>query len=209
MTPVYLEVAGLKIAEPATLVTDYVMAGLAAWFCLGLAKTGRRWWSAAFGALAVSSLLGGTWHGFQLELPTGLGAVLWKLTLASASVCSCFLLVAAAQLLTASLRTLVVVVAVAKLLPFLVLIWIAPAFLKVLADFAISFALAGLIGFVARERAPGFGFRLAAGIGLFILGGTIQALKLAPHVWFNHNDLFHLVQIAANTALFLAARRTP
>jgi hypothetical protein len=138
-----------------------------------------------------------------------MGALLWKLTLISASMCACFLLLAGAKLLTGFVRTLVAVLALAKLLPFLVLIWIAPAFLKVLADFALSFALVGVIAFMGRRRVPGFGVRLAAGIGLFVLGGAIQGLKLAPHVWFNHNDLFHLVQIAANTFLYLAALKTP
>jgi len=207
--PVYLEIAGLRIAEPSTLVTDYVMAGLAAWFCLQLGKSGRPWWSAAFAALAVSSLLGGSWHGFQMELTPTFAAVLWKLTLASASVCASFVLLAAASLLFGARRRMVVGFAVVKLLLLLVLNWIAPAFRNVLADFAVSFGIVAVIGFARGESAPGFVIRLALGIALFIVGGAIQALQLAPHRWFNHNDLFHLVQIAANTLLFLAAQRTP
>ena len=39
-----------------------------------------------------------------------------------------------------------------------------------------------------------------------ILGAAIQALELAPHPAFNHNDLFHVVQMGAILLLVRGAR---
>ena len=38
---------------------------------------------------------------------------------------------------------------------------------------------------------------LTAGVGVSVVAGAIQAFRLAPHSRFNHNDLFHVVQMVA------------
>lgn len=204
-----IEILDVKLAEPATMATDYILAGLAGWFCLLLKRTARPWWAAAFGWLAVSSVLGGSWHGFRLELEPQWADFLWRLTLSSSLVCACFVMVATAGLAGRPLGRALAVLAVLKLAIFLVLVWLQPTFLKVLIDFAITFAVIGLIVTPRRKQIPGFGSRFAAGMALFALGAAIQVLELSPHTWFNHNDLFHLVQIVANSFIFLAAMRTP
>ncbi|HVR36293.1 MAG TPA: hypothetical protein VMS21_10640 [Methylomirabilota bacterium] len=145
----------------------------------------------------------------RLELPPEPAALLWKCTLATALLCACLLVIAAAQLLNAASRRVFIGFALVKLVILLLLTWPSPDFLKVLLDFGISFTIVAGIAIRCGRLAPGFGRRLAAGIILFALGGSIQAFGLSPHPWFNHNDLFHLIQILANTCLFLAARRTP
>jgi hypothetical protein len=36
---------------------------------------------------------------------------------------------------------------------------------------------------------------------------VVQAAKLAPHPGFNHNDLYHVMQIVAMVLLYRGARR--
>ncbi len=50
-----------------------------------------------------------------------------------------------------------------------------------------------------REAARGF---VVAGIFVSLVGGFAQTLRLAPHPHFNHNDVFHVVQMAALWLLF-------
>ncbi|MFN2645269.1 MAG: hypothetical protein ABR570_09780, partial [Burkholderiales bacterium] len=56
------------ISEPTTLATDYLLAlvtGAAGLLTLRNARdeNSRRWWAAAFMALALGAALGGTYHG--------------------------------------------------------------------------------------------------------------------------------------------------
>ena len=38
---------------------------------------------------------------------------------------------------------------------------------------------------------------LIAGVAVSLVAGVVQARKLALHRQFNHNDLFHLIQMVA------------
>jgi hypothetical protein len=71
------------ITEPATLVTDYLLAAFTAWLAWRLRAGGlpQRLWAAGFLATSVAGLAGGTVHGFTRLLPGALIAGLWLLTL--------------------------------------------------------------------------------------------------------------------------------
>jgi len=47
---------------------------------------------------------------------------------------------------------------------------------------------------------------IAAGILVSVLAAVIQAARLAPHPQFNHNDLYHVVQMAAFVLLYRGGR---
>ena len=199
----------IAVTEPATLITDYLMGGLALlwWHRLGAlpASTVRADWRQAFLLLAIASFAGGSYHGFHTALSEPLPAWLWLATLASAALTSAYLLMAGTGQFAASghgawrllawLKAMVVILAS--------LAW--PDFLLVLADFAVSMLV---IAFFAVRRwewdwtAPNM---FLAGLGIFVLAGAIQALEVAPHPRFNHNDLFHVVQIAGNWMLYRCA----
>ena len=72
----------MMIAEPMTLLTDYVLAGVTGWLAWRLwnlreAHSARLLWAIAFAALALAATAGGSHHGFALMLsPTALAA-LW------------------------------------------------------------------------------------------------------------------------------------
>ena len=74
----------MTIYEPATLITDYLLALLAAWcgWRLGRhANPSQRWWSRALFLTAGSAVIGGTHHGFGPLLGEGLSVVLWRVAL--------------------------------------------------------------------------------------------------------------------------------
>ena len=77
----------MRITEPTTMVTDYVLALLGAWFGWRLVSGGREagelsrvLWGVSFLAMAVAAAAGGTAHGFAEALGGVEGTWVWKLT---------------------------------------------------------------------------------------------------------------------------------
>jgi hypothetical protein len=205
----------LTISEPATLVTDYLMALVAVAFAVILGRPAvppahARWWRLAFGSLAASALLGGSWHGFHESMAVWLADLCWRATLATASLSSFAVMRATAhQWLGQRHARALALVALLKLAAALVLELLRPAFAVVVWDLGATLAFAVAAAAPARKRAPrAFGL-LASGVGLFLAGAVIQQAGLGLHPAFNHNDLFHVVQILGNTCFFLSARARP
>ncbi len=48
---------------------------------------------------------------------------------------------------------------------------------------------------------------ILAGIAVSIAGAAVQASGLRLHEHFNHNDLYHVIQIAAMVLFYRGARR--
>jgi len=55
-----------------------------------------------------------------------------------------------------------------------------------------------------RDRASRW---ILAGVGVSVLAAGVQASGFALHRNFNHNDLYHVIQIAAMILLYAGARR--
>ncbi len=84
-----------------------------------------------------------------------------------------------------------------------------PVFAVIVADLGLTMLFAIAAGIAGRQRNPRAFRYLASGVGLFVAGAVIQQAALSPHPAFNHNDLFHVVQILANTCIFASARIAP
>ena len=82
----------MTIFEPWTLITDYLLAGLAGWLAWRLHRrvpadnTAARWWSRTLVLTAVSAFVGGSSHGFGPNLPAPLAAAWWRATLLTLSL---------------------------------------------------------------------------------------------------------------------------
>jgi hypothetical protein len=48
---------------------------------------------------------------------------------------------------------------------------------------------------------------ILAGVAVSLAAALVQAGGFAPHRQFNHNDLYHLIQIAAMVLFYRGARR--
>jgi hypothetical protein len=80
----------MTITEPATLVTDYLLAAFTAVLAWRLYLSARAeraaarwWWAVAFAATAVAGVSGGSVHGFRPMLDPAVTTALWVLTLES------------------------------------------------------------------------------------------------------------------------------
>jgi hypothetical protein len=185
--------------EPMTVVTDYALGSVAAWLSLLLfrnAQTARRLWAVAFAALAAAAFLGGTWHGFLQS------NLLWKATTLSAGVAS-FGMVAGSSwaVFSGPLRAFVLTAALAKLVVYSAWMLSHDAFLYVVIDTGIAFIVVAALH-LWKWNGP-----ILAGVAVSIAGALVQASGFRLHEHFNHNDLYHVIQIAALVLLYRGAKR--
>jgi hypothetical protein len=185
--------------EPMTVLTDYALGGVAAWLSLLLFRSpqaSRRLWALAFAALAAAAFLGGTWHGFLQS------NLLWKATTLSAGVAS-FGMVAGSSyaVFSAQLRVFVLTAALAKLVVYSAWMLGHDAFIYVVVDTAIAFIVVAALH-LWKWNGP-----ILAGVAVSIAAALVQASGLKLHEHFNHNDLYHVIQIAAVLLLYRGARR--
>jgi hypothetical protein len=185
--------------EPMTVVTDYLLGGVAAWLSLVLfrsAQTSRRLWAVAFAALAAAAFLGGTWHGFLQS------NLLWKATTLSAGVASFGMVAGSAYaVFSGPLRAFALTAALAKLVVYSVWMLSHDAFLYVVIDTGIAFIVVAALH-LWKWNGP-----ILAGVAVSIAGAMVQASGFTLHEHFNHNDLYHVIQIAALVLLYRGAKR--
>ncbi len=178
----------MSIHEPMTMATDYVLALVAAFFAASLWRRDVKLWSLAFTFTALASLLGGTHHGLAIEL-------LWKPTLYAVGLASLFLLAGAARPL--------LFVAALKFAAYAVWIVRHDEFRFAILDYGLTLVFIGIAQAVAwfRHRAPSAPWVLGS-IGVSVAGALVQQSGFALHRHFNHNDLYHLIQMAALWMLY-------
>jgi hypothetical protein len=191
----------MTISEPMTLATDYALAGVTAWLCFLLfrkrdSQKSRTFWALAFAALAAGAFLGGTWHGFlQSDL-------LWKATVLSVGAASFAMVTGSAfAALTGAARNSLIWLTGGKLVLYAGWMLRHDAFVYVVIDSGVAFAL------VAALHLWRFNPWILAGIAASVAGALVQASGFTLHRHFNHNDLYHVIQIAAVLLLYRGARR--
>lgn len=184
-----------------TLATDYALGGVTGWLGWILytkqeSQAARRLWALAFAALALAAFLGGTWHGLARH------DLLWKATLLSAGVASFAMLSATAFATTAGVtRRTIFALAAVKLAVYSIWMLAHDDFVWVIADTGVALAAVALLQVLA------FNGWILAGVAVSLMAAAAQASGLALHRHFNHNDLYHVVQIAAMALFFRGALR--
>ena len=149
-------------------------------------------------AAAFAAVLGGASHAVGEQSPA-LRRKLWKGTTLATGVTSASMFASTAYACTSQpLKGRLLLGILAKLLAYCA--WMAShdRFLYVIIDYAS--AMAGIIAFNGPEAR-----RSGASHSRFILGGVfvsiaaalVQIRKVTLHRHFNHNDLYHLIQIGA------------
>ena len=93
-----------------------------------------------------------------------------------------------------------------KLLAYLVSVARRPTFRVVAADHVgtLVVLLAGALYAIARWRAPGMGW-LVAGVAVSLVALLVQVRRIAFHRHFNHNDLYHVIDMVALYVFFRGA----
>lgn len=202
------------ISEPVTMITDYALGAVAAVFGWRLHRDARgdrarACWALAFGALAVSALLGGTHHGFATVMSEALYHISWKVTVLAVGLFS-FGMMAGSVLATTRgrVRTGLLAFAGAQLALYTAWMLTHDEYRYVVLDSAIAMlALVLLHGWSAAVRRDDASFWVLAAIAVSALAGLVQYYRVALHEQFNHNDLYHVIQIAGVVLFYRGGKR--
>jgi MFS family permease len=200
----------MNIHEPATLISDLVLAAVSASLAIRLRRMTRpdnrpaRAWVWTLAIAALSSALGGFSHGFGPELPAWADALLWRMTLWTLSLAAAAMAWSLVdELFAPEGRRGWRVAIVAKAAVFIGATALTPQFVLAIADYG-GAMLAWLVASAACRRAWRGWF--AAGVGVSVIAAVVQQAGPDLAVHFNHNDLYHLIQIGALWLLYRGAR---
>ncbi len=206
----------MSITEPTTMLTDYTLA------LFTLVLSGRLFqanaadrqvavqlWNFALIATAAAALRGGTSHGFALLLTPFMQAAIWKATIYAVGFASFFMLTGTLVANTVNpLRRWLLALTVLKLL--LYGIWMVghSEFKYVIWDYVPAMVLVLILELQAyvsrRDAAAGW---IVAGVLVSFLAAGVQLSGWAPHPHFNHNDLYHVIQMGAIYLLYRGVGR--
>jgi len=197
------------ISEPTTMITDFALGAVSAvlgWRLYRSAREerARKCWGLAFGALAISAVLGGLHHGFAAVMTQATFAISWKVTVFAIGVFS-FGMTAGSVLGTTrgAVRAGLLIIAGAQLVVYAAWMLTHDAYGYVVLDTAIAMATLLLLhGWFAVSHRDEASYWALAGIAVSAVAAAVQYHHVALHEHFNHNDLYHMIQIAAMALFF-------
>lgn len=194
----------LQLVEPVTTITDYLLAAQAAGYSFSLwqrfGSAGHRshfFWSMAFAMLAVGAFVGGTSHGFHPYLSVTTTKVIWKSTVYSIGFVSFFISVGTAYAsLSGFVLRAVLVVASLQLAAYGFWMIRQNDFLFVVLDYVPSLVAVIVLQVLAYRKFRAASAKwLISGVLVSFAAAGIQVSGFDLHVHFNHNDLYHVVQM--------------
>lgn len=197
-----------RLREPATTLTNAGLAIAGAVFA-ALVFQARddlegSAWAAAFAAGAIGAALGAHAHGFPDFVSPRTHRLVWRGTLFFVGMAG--LLFALAALLAMGVRPAVAAPVIgAAAAVYVVAIARSPSFTTAGIAYAAALLALTVRAFMGGVRPPGPGAWILAAVTLTALGVIAQRAKLGLHERFNHNDVYHVIQLVALFFLYRAA----
>jgi hypothetical protein len=199
------------ITEPMTVLTNAVLAVAAFVLATRLAYHSAAQGSASGGCIAAallatsfSAVLGAIAHGVDPAFDAALRARFWRGALYATGFIGATTMASVAFFAAkGSARTVILVLAGLKLVAFIARVARRPEFRVAAADYggALAVLFAGAVYAAFRWRAPGASW-LIGGVLISLVAAVVQARRVGFHRHFNHNDLFHVVQLVALYAVY-------
>ncbi len=200
------------IHEFWTFLTDVILSALCFFYAFRLRELlssehfSAKLWLPVFVSIGIAALSGAIYHGFRPYLPIPVYNGFRILVL--------FCLSTTAYLIGMSLLRFTIqpqnnfykaisLLLKLKLVFFLVFALIQTQFLVAVADYGSTFIVA-LVVFAFHWQRPASKL-MTYGIVVSLVAASIQTLKISPHPSFNHNDLYHVVQILGLHLFYLGS----
>lgn len=204
----------MTIVEPTTMLTDYALAGVTGMLAWRLFRArdnqaSRRYWAMALTAIALAAGLGGSYHGFALMLPASALPPLWKVTVLIIGIAN-FGMLAGSAIATTETRicNLLFAYAAAQLALFSGWMLAHDDFIYVVTESGVTMAMvAALHGWSILRNGDRASRYMLLAVGVSVIAAAVQASGFAMHRHFNHNDLYHVIQIGAMVLFHVGARR--
>ena len=194
------------VAEPMTVITNVVLAGVA--FVLGVrlaypaaaeGVASASFLALGFFATAMSAAFGAAAHGLDPRTDAAQRERCWRAALFAMGVIGAACIASVAFFTTRGpIRSAILVIAGLKLVAYFVSVSRRPQFRVAVADHggALAVLLAGSVYAYVRWRAPAAPW-LIAGVFVSVVAGVVQARRVVAHRHFNHNDLYHVAEMVA------------
>lgn len=187
--------------EAATAFTDGLLAIQSGLYFRQLGRTPNRHtravrrWRAAFGAAAVAALAGGTHHALPVQWLPALRHALWKIVGIATGAAGLLLLMGGIEVsIGAKWRRLWLGAATIKSILLGINSWRRDDFRYLILDYGSSMlALLALQWWRPNPATP----PIRTGIWLSFLAAALQQKGPRLHRHFDHNALYHLVQMGA------------
>ena len=206
----------MKILQPTTMLTDYALGALTTLWAAQLFWQNRRnsqcsrfLWAAGFVATAIASFLGGSVHGFKGHLSKSVAGVLWTSTLLAVGVASWLMLSAIiCACARQRWRQPLLIAAAAKLVVFVVWSHSDSSFRHVIYDYVTAMVimlLAEIHAWISHRA--GHSPWIVSGVLIAFFAALVQTSRFALHAHFNHNDLFHVIQMGASYLFYRGGQR--
>lgn len=204
----------MQITEPMTMATDYMLALIALILAGKLwQQRGSEWqisqlcWAGALVATAVAAVVGGTSHGFALYFDEFAKAAIWKITVYCIGLGSLFMLSGTIMAsLSGRWRTGWLVAALLHFLLYAVWMATHDDFKYVILDYVPAMlAIVFLQTYAFLKRGDASAKWLIAGVLISFVAAGVQQSGVALHQHFNHNDIYHLIQIGGIYVLYRGA----
>ncbi|MDH3441333.1 MAG: hypothetical protein OEM63_11320 [Gammaproteobacteria bacterium] len=211
-----IDIFGLTLSEPMTTVTDYLVTAVAWWLGAKLiARHGfgggpAQLWGIGFLWVGLGAFLGGTSHGFAVYLGDPAYAAIWKATVYSIGLSASFAVAGSIGSSTVrdSSKRLLHALNVAAFAVYGVWMINHSGFVFVILHYVPAMTAIALLHVYAylQDRAPHASL-IIAGVVATLLGAAIQRSGFSLHRHFNHNDLYHLVQVGSLVLFYLGVVR--
>lgn len=191
-----------KITEPITMLTDYILAIETLVLAILIFNSSddnssRILWGLAFVIATISAILGGTSHGFKEFGNQRIQNFIWKLTVFSIGLGAIlmFLGTLIARFSPSTLRVVVIIIVAISYGVYFYWMRSHDEFIFVIAYYVpyLVFILIIELFFLSTISAP----FMISGIIITFMGFAVQASRKGIHTNFNHNDIFHVVQMIA------------
>jgi len=194
----------MSFSEPTTMATDYVLVVLCGFFAWRLWRVGKGAsqasvcsWAAGFACFGLASLAGGTFHGFSMLFSQTVLEELWKFTVYAIGLASFFLLTGTlSACILPSVRRFVILIPYVQLIVYVLWMVTHDDFRYVIYEYAFTnlsiLALQLHAGLTHRAMSVPW---LVGGVLVSFLAAAVQVNGIALHHHFNHNDLYHVIQI--------------
>ena len=194
----------MTFPEPTTMATDYVLVVLCGFFAWRLWRVGKGvgqasvcLWAAGFACFGVASFAGGTFHGFSVLFSQAVLDELWKVTVYAIGLASFFLLTGTLNAsILPPMRRFIILIPYVQLIGYV--LWMATHddFRYAIYDYAFTNLSILVLQFYAGiSRSSVSASWLIGGVLVSFLAAAIQVNEIALHRHFNHNDLYHVIQM--------------
>lgn len=220
----------MTILEPTTTITDLILAGMAFYFGHMIfwkqTKTVKsawekryyQYWAVAFLCMGIGALLGALSHGFPyLAIQFSILRQAWPLTVLSIGLASFYLFLTVIMEYFVRQRNILFLLAYLKVTAFMLLLFGYPkpyfgnfesvSFLLVIIDYVPVMLLLGIMNGLEYMKTKVQAAKLMAiGVLLSFVAAGFQVSKIGIHEHFNHNDIYHVIQMVAIYLFYKSVR---